>query len=122
MATATLARRIRIPYTFGVGLLPEFFEGLTGFQWDYGNTPKVWERHQVLPAECEQVFLNRPVLIATDLRHSGHEPRHHALGRSDAERRLALVFTIRGPLVRVIAARDMSRRERKVYEQARARA
>jgi uncharacterized DUF497 family protein len=104
-----------------VGLLPEFFEGLTGFQWDDGNAPKVWGRHQVLPAECEQVFLNRPVLIAQDVRHSGQEARHHALGRSDAGRRLALVFTIRGPLVRVIAARDMSRRERKVYEQARTR-
>lgn len=105
-----------------MGLLPEFFEGLTGFQWDEGNAPKVWERHQVLPAECEQVFLNRPVLVATDVRHSGQEPRYHALGLSDATRRLALVFTIRGPLVRVIAARDMSRRERKVNEQARTRA
>jgi len=103
-----------------VGLLPQFFEGLTGFQWDDGNAPKVWERHQVLPAECEQVFLNRPVLIAGDLRHSKQEARHHALGLSDAERRLALVFTIRGPLVRVIAARDMSRRERRIYDQARA--
>lgn len=105
-----------------MGLLPEFFQGLTGFQWDDGNAPKVWERHQVLPAECEQVFLNRPVLVAGDVRHSKHEPRYHALGLSDADRRLALVFTIRGPLVRVIAARDMSRRERRAYEQARARA
>ena len=105
-----------------VALLPEFFEGLTVFQWDDGNAPKVWERHRVLPAECEQVFLNRPVLIASDVRHSKHEARYHALGLSDAERPLALVFTIRGALVRVIAARDMSRRERRVYEQARARA
>jgi hypothetical protein len=102
-----------------VALLLEFFEGLTGFQWDDGNAPKVWERHEVLPAECEQVFLNRPVLIASDVRHSGQEARYHALGLADAGRRLALVFTVRGPLVRVIAARDMSRRERKVYEQAR---
>lgn len=105
-----------------MGLLPEFFEGLTGFQGDDGNSPKVWERHQVLPAECEQVFLNRPVLVVTDVGHSGQEGRYYAFGLSDAGRRLALVFTIRRPSVRVIAARDMSRRERKVYEQARTRA
>lgn len=105
-----------------MGLLPEFFEGLSGFQWDEGNALKVWERHQVLPAEGEQVFLNRPVLIAADVRHSRREARYHALGLSDAGRRLALVFTIRGVLVRIIAARDMSRRERRIYEQARARA
>lgn len=88
-----------------------------GCGWGWGQ----W-RSNSSPAECEQVFLNRPVLIASDVRHSGQEARYHALGLSDAGRRLALVFTIRGPLVRVIAARDMSRRERKVYEQARTRA
>lgn len=103
-----------------MGLLPELFEGLTGFQWDEANAPKVWQRHRVLPTECEQVFLNRLVLVAGDVRHSKHEPRYHALGLSDANRQIALVFTIRGPLVRVIAARDMSRRERRAYEQAQA--
>jgi len=29
-----------------------------------------------------------------------------------------VVFTVRGSLIRVISARDMSRKERKVYEQA----
>jgi len=29
-----------------------------------------------------------------------------------------MVFTIRGALIRVISARDMSRKDRKVYEQA----
>ena len=53
-----------------MALLPEFFEGLTGFEWDAGTADKVRQRHGVSPAECEQVFLNRPVLIAGDLRHS----------------------------------------------------
>ena len=99
-------------------VLPEYFEGLTGFQWDAGNTAKVGERHHVSLAECEQLFLNRPVLIAGDLRHSRPERRYFALGFTDAARYLTVVFTLRGPLVRVISARPMSRRERGIHEQA----
>ena len=48
------------------------------------------------PTESEQVFFNRPVLVTTDERHSGQEARFAALGRTSAERHLAVVFTIRG--------------------------
>jgi len=40
------------------------------------------------------------------------------LGQTNAGRLLSVVFTIRGALVRVISARDMSRNERRLYEQA----
>jgi uncharacterized DUF497 family protein len=40
------------------------------------------------------------------------------LGQSDAGRRLFVVVTVRGSLLRVTSARDMSRKERKVYESA----
>ena len=59
------------------------------------------------------------MLVAADARHSGQEARYAALGRTTAGRWLAVVFTIRGTLIRVISARDMSRRERRVYEGAR---
>jgi len=101
-----------------VPLLPEFFEGLTGFQWDAGNAEKSWARHEVSQAECEQVFLNRPVLLAGDVRHSGPEARYFALGFTDPGRYLSVVFTVRASLIRVISARAMSRRERRTYEQA----
>lgn len=87
-----------------------------GFEWDTGNAPKVWERHRVSPGEAEQVFFNLPLVAVADARHSGTEPRFLALGQTDAGRRLLVVFTFRGRLVRVISARDMSRRERKEYE------
>ncbi|MBI1967603.1 MAG: BrnT family toxin [Gemmatimonadetes bacterium] len=89
----------------------------TGFQWDAGNAEKNWELHQVSQAECEQVFFNRPLLVAPDVEHSEREPRYAALGQTSAGRRLAVVFTIRGTLVRVISSRDISRRERRIYEQ-----
>jgi uncharacterized protein len=103
--------------------VPGFADDLTqcaGFQWDAGNTEKNWELHQVSQGECEQVFFNRPLLVAPDVEHSGREPRYAALGESNVGRRLALVFTIRGALVRVISARDMSRRERRIYEHGQA--
>jgi uncharacterized DUF497 family protein len=89
-----------------------------GFDWDAGNAPKIWERHQVSPGEAEQMFFNRPLVADTDPRHSGTEPRFLALGHSDAGRRLFVVFTFRDRQIRVVSARDMNRRERQEYERA----
>jgi uncharacterized DUF497 family protein len=88
----------------------------TGFQWDEGNLLKSWERHGVAAAECEQVFFNQPLLAAPDVKHASREPRFCALGHTDAGRFLFVVFTIRRRLIRVISARDMSRRERGTYQ------
>jgi uncharacterized DUF497 family protein len=101
-----------------MGELPEELAACTGFEWDAGDVDKNWERHRVSAWECEQVFFQRPVLIAPDVRHSRHELRYVALGRTASGRRLTIVFTIRETRIRVISARPMSRRERRVYEQA----
>lgn len=101
-----------------MALLPEFLPGITGFQWDEGNSEKNWRRHRVTQAEAEQVFFNRPVLVSGDPKHSGSEVRHFALGRTDVDRKLAVTFTLHGSMLRVISARPMSRREGRVYGQA----
>ncbi len=49
-------------------------------------------------------------------KHSGQESRFYALGQTDAGRRLFIVFTVRGTLIRVISAREMNRREKREYE------
>jgi len=97
---------------------PEDVPACTGFEWDVGKAGKNQERHQVSDGECEQVFFQRPLLIARDAVHSQDEPGYAALGQTAAGRRLTIVFTIRGESIRVISARPMSRRERRVYEQA----
>jgi uncharacterized DUF497 family protein len=51
-----------------------------------------------------------------DTAHSQEEDRFYALGQTDAQRRLFVVFTMRGSLIRVISARVMNRREKKAYE------
>ncbi len=88
----------------------------TGFQWDAGNATKNWERHDVSQAECEQLFFNNPLLVNRDNRHSENEPRYYALGRTDMDRLLFIAFTVRETLIRVISARDMTKREVDVYE------
>ena len=93
----------------------ERLAGCEGFQWDTGNTTKVRDRHRVTPAECEELFFNRPLVVGSDEKHSTGEERLYALGQSDSGRLMFVVFTIRGRLIRVISARDMSRKERRIY-------
>jgi len=93
-----------------------------GFEWDTGNAPKVRSRHDVEPGECEQVFFGAPLLVSVDIKHSQAEERWRGLGRTLGGRGLHLVFTLRGASIRVLAARDMNRKERREYEQAKARA
>jgi uncharacterized protein len=53
--------------------------------------------------------------------HSQSEARWQALGATLGGRALHLVFTLRGSKIRVVAARNMNRKERRAYEQAQAR-
>ena len=86
-----------------------------GFDWNEANTTKNWIKHKVTPSECEQVFFNQPFVVRGDLKHSGNEKRYYVLGQTDLKRTLFIAFTVRNKLIRVISARDMSRKERKVY-------
>lgn len=92
------------------------YDDSIGFQWDGGNCDKNLVRHDVTDWECEQVFFNEPLLVLGDPKHSIAEKRWPAFGKTDAGRRLVVVFTKRGKLIRVISARDMTRRERSFYE------
>jgi uncharacterized DUF497 family protein len=103
----------------------EVFERLaqcTGFEGDAGNAPKLWDRHHVTSGECEQVFFGEPLLIAPDARHSQRERRWAAWGRTTEGRALAVVFTLREERIRPLSARDMNRKERRLYEQVEAEA
>ena len=101
-------------YIFAI-YMKELLQQCTGFDWDKGNSDKNWIRHQVSRSECEQVFFNEPLVIADDEKHSESEKRWYLLGQTDFERLLFIVFTIRGELIRIISARDMHKKERKIY-------
>ncbi len=91
---------------------------LTGFDWDAGNREKNWQKHRVSTGECEEVFFNLPLLLQDDPGHSQTEPRFLLLGQINAGRSLFIAFTIRQEKIRVISARDMSQKERELYEQS----
>lgn len=92
---------------------------VTGFEWGDGNSRKNADKHNVSQYEAEQIFFNEPLVIADDIKHSQVETRYHALGRTNDDRKLHITFTLpqEETLIRIISARDMHRKERKVYEQ-----
>jgi uncharacterized protein len=95
-------------------------EQIAGFDWDDGNSRKSADKHDVSQAEAESVFFNDPLIVVADAKHSGKEQRLNALGKTAQDRLLHVTFTLRqnGTVIRVISARDMHRKERKIYEQA----
>jgi uncharacterized DUF497 family protein len=94
------------------------FTKIAGFDWDEGNVRKN-DKHGVSMSESEQVFFNQPLLVIDDTKHSQGEYRFHALGKTNEDCKLHITFTLRntGETIRVISARDMHRKERKIYEQ-----
>src|SRR5260364_319202 len=96
------------------------FSAVAGFDWNAGNARKSAEKHDVSQIEAEQVFFNQPLLVVEDAANSQTESRWHALGGTDAGRGLHITFTLRdhNTISRVISARAMSHKERKLYEQA----
>jgi uncharacterized DUF497 family protein len=94
-----------------IDYVPEF----EGFDWSGGDGEKNWDRHQVMPQEAEQVFFNIPLLFRPDVNHSRREQRFYVLDQTDKGRELFVAFTLRDRRLRVISARDMSRKERRRY-------
>ncbi len=93
------------------------FAGVVGFDWDYFNTHKNIFKHDVSLSECEQIFFNLPLIINDDIAHgSEEEDRYLALGRTDKNRKLFVVFEIRSKHIRPISFRDMEKPERAIYE------
>ena len=95
-------------------------EQIAGFDWDDGNSRKSSDKHDVGQAEAESIFFNDPLIVVADVKHSAKEQRLNALGKTAQNRLLHVTFTLRqnGTTIRVISARDMHRKERKIYEQA----
>lgn len=87
-----------------------------GFEWDEGNKEKNWKKHQVYFRECEELFTDENLKTLYDIKHSQKEDRFIALGVTNDKRKLIISFTVRNNKIRVISARNMSRKERKFYE------
>lgn len=87
------------------------------FNWDKGNINKNIAKHKIKNGEAEEIFVNQPIVLIKDKRHSQAESRLMVLGQSDRKKLLSVVFTIRNNQIRIISARPMGKKERSLYEQ-----
>jgi len=87
------------------------------FIWDAGNDTKSLQKHRVTTSEAVQVFLNRDCLVPLGIQVEPEfdEPRFGVLGMTLLGRQLAISFTVRSGKIRVISARSMSKKERRMY-------
>ena len=90
------------------------FNKVEAFEWDKGNLEHI-KKHGVDYMECENVFLNDPLIVTEDDKHSGAEKRYRVYGKTNRDRYLTIIITMRGGRIRVISARDQGKKERKEY-------
>jgi len=95
----------------------EALKAVKEFDWNKGNIDKNWVKHKVSAKECEEVFLNKPLILFDDEKHTAKEKRYGVFGITNQKRKLTIIFTIRNNKIRVISARNQSKKERKNYEQ-----
>lgn len=86
------------------------------FIWDKGNIDKNLTKHGITNTECEEVFFDDKKVIFKDVLHSGKELRFIILGKTKFGRLLFIVFTLRKNKIRIISARDINKKEIKLYE------
>lgn len=86
------------------------------FEWNKGNIDKNLKKHNVTNKEAEEVFSDKRIKTFENIKHSQKEERFTVLGITEKGRKLYLSFTIRGQKIRVISARDQSKKERRLYE------
>lgn len=87
------------------------------FEWDTNKATTNLAKHGISFDEAQTVF-NDPLYIDFyDPDHSDDEHRYIMIGISAQNRLLMVAYTERGDLIRLISAREATRKERKAYEQ-----
>jgi uncharacterized DUF497 family protein len=87
------------------------------FEWDPRKAAHNLGKHGVSFEEAQTVFDDDRLLVFSDPDHSFGEERLLIIGRSSRGRLLFVAYTERAEAVRLISAREATRRERKDYEQ-----
>ena len=86
------------------------------FEWDRNKAAQNMRKHAVSFVEAASVFGDTLGVTAPDPDHSDAEDRYITVGLSDAGRLLMVSHTDRGDRVRIISARELTRSERRAYE------
>jgi uncharacterized protein len=86
-------------------------------EWDGEKAKANLFKHGISFIEATSVLDDPCALILDDLYHSIGELRFLAVGYSDQNNLLAVIYTERNNDIRIISARPATRQERKTYEQ-----
>ncbi len=87
------------------------------FDWDKKKAASNLAKHKVSFEEAATVFSDTLSDTFDDPDHSAEERRFLIIGHSDKSRLLFVSHTDDGEIVRIISAREPTRREQKSYEQ-----
>ena len=87
------------------------------FDWDDDKAKANVEKHGVTFEEASTVFGDPLAITYADPDHSIDEERLLTFGLSDTQRLLVVSHVVVTDGVRMISARTMTRKERKIYEE-----
>lgn len=87
------------------------------FEWDAEKAASNIRKHGVSFDEAGSVFLDQLAVSGPDPDHSIGEPRYISFGMSRLGRLLAVSHTYRPGAIRIISARQVTRAERRLYEE-----
>jgi len=87
------------------------------FSWDPKKAAANLEKHGVSFGEASTVFHDALSVTGSDPDHSGEERRFVTFGNSSQGRLLVVAHTDEGETIRIISARLVTRRERRIYEE-----
>lgn len=87
------------------------------FEWDPAKEARNRRKHGVSFAEAATVFDDPLSKTFPDLDHSEQEERYLTLGVSESGRILVIAHLEEGDTIRIINARQATRRERRFYEE-----
>jgi len=88
------------------------------FEWDTRKSAANLRKHGVSFAEAGTVFGDELSITVPDPDHSDKEDRFITIGWSNLHRLLMVAHTDRGENIRIISARELTKVERKEYEEA----
>jgi uncharacterized protein len=86
------------------------------FEWDEQKAADNERRHGVTFEEAATCFYDPMQVAFYDPDHSEDEDREILIAHSDSGTPLLIVYTLRGEAIRIISARQMTRKEIRDYE------
>ncbi|MBU2444353.1 MAG: BrnT family toxin [Bacteroidetes bacterium] len=87
------------------------------FEWDTQKAERNFRKHKVAFTEAATVFADTLGITIYDPDHSKNEERYVTIGWSHQGRILMVAHTDRGDRIRIISARELTKKERKAYEE-----